>query len=70
MICLSRSDKNPFKFHEKTKVRTNFNEFNITDGKLYCLGEGEIYELEDLCKWADCQPCTLENGKTIQLDPL
>ena len=71
MICLSRSDKNPFKFDEKTKVRTNFNTFNITNGKLYCLGEGEIYELEDMCKWStDIQPCTLENGKTIELDPL
>ena len=71
MICLSRSDKNPFKFDEKTKVRTNFNTFNITNGKLYCLGEGEIYELEELCGglFAYNQPCTMENGKTIQLDP-
>ena len=64
MICLSRSDKNPFKFDEKTKVRTNFNTFNITNGKLYCLGEGEVYELEKLC-YSEIinQPCTIENGK-------
>ena len=72
MICLSRSDKNPFKFDEKTKVRTNLNTFNITNGKLYCLGEGEVYELDDLCyipEWASQQPCTMENGKIMELNP-
>ena len=70
MICLSRSDKNPFKFDEKTKVRTNLNTFNITNGKLYCQGEGEVYELEDLCYYNGRQhPCTMENGKIMQLDP-
>ena len=69
MICLSRSDKNPFKFDEKTKVRTNFNTFNITNGKLYCLGEGEVYELDDLCyNNAHDQLCTMENGKIMQLN--
>ena len=72
MICLSRSDKNPFKVDEKIKDRTNYNSLNITNGTFYCYGEGQTYELEDLCNY-DLGPseqyCTLDTGKTIQLNP-
>ena len=72
MICLSRSDKNPFKIDERIKARTNLNSLNIPNGTLYCFGEGETYKLEDLCNYKktyDDQPCTLDTGKTIQLHP-
>ena len=68
MICLSRSDKNPFKVDEKIKERTNFNSLNITNGTLYCYGEGQTYKLEDLCDAGpNDQKCTLDTGKTIQV---
>ena len=72
MICLSRSDKNLFKVDERIKERTNYNSLNITNGTLYCCGEGQTYQLEDLCNYEnnDYQPCTLDTGKTIQLNPL
>ena len=72
MICLSRSDKNPFKVDERIKERTNYNSLNITNGTLNCYGEGQTYKLEDLCNYDnkdDDQPCTLDTGKTIQLNP-
>ena len=70
MICLSRSDKNPFKVSDMIKVRTNFYSLKITNGKLYCLGEGEAYKLEDLCNYdSPSQPCTLETGEEINLNP-
>ena len=69
MICLSRSDKNPFEIDGMRKDRSNFNAFNITNGKLYCLGEGEVYELEDLCNVSGpIQLCTMKNGKIMQLN--
>ena len=73
MICLSRSDKNLFKVDERIKERTNYNSLNISHGKLYCNGEGQTYKLEDLCndeKELFDQPCTLDTGKTIQLNTL
>ena len=72
MICLSRSDKNPFKVDEKIKERTNFNSLNITNGTLYCSGEGQTFLLEDLCNFDidDLQYCTLDTGKTIALNSL
>ena len=72
MICLSRSDKNPFKVDERIKERTNYNSLNITNGTLYCFGEGETYKLEDLCNYDysdQKQYCTLYSGKTIELNP-
>ena len=71
MICLSRSDKNPFKVDERLKERTNYNSLNISHGKLYCNGGGQTYELEDLCKFGPSpdQPCKLDTGKTIELNP-
>ena len=71
MICLSRSDKNPFKVDERIKERTNFNSLNITNGTLYCFGEGQTYKLDNLCNSQndDNQPCTLDTGKIIQLNP-
>ena len=70
MICLSRSDKNLFKVDERIKERTNYNSLNISHGILYCNGGGQTYELEDLCNThSNEQPCTLDTGKTIQLNP-
>ena len=51
MICLSRSDKNPFKVDERIKERTNYNSLNISHGTLYCNGERQAYKLEDLCNY-------------------
>ena len=69
MICLSRSDKNPFKVDERIKERTNFNSLNITNGTLYCFGEGQTDKLEDLCNYENNydKTCTLDTGKTIEL---
>ena len=72
MICLSRSDKNPFKIDERIKERTNYNSLNISHGTLYCFEEGQTYKLEDLCNYEnkyDNPPCTLDTGKTTQLNP-
>ena len=69
MFCLSRSDKNLFKVDERIKERTNYNSLNISHGTLYCNGEGQTYELEDLCNYDTNQPCTFDTGKTIQLNP-
>ena len=71
MICLSRSDKNLFKVDERIKERTNYSSLNISHGKLYCYEEGQTYNLEDLCDYDndDVQYCTLDTGKTIQLNP-
>ena len=74
MICLSRSDKNLFKVDERIKERTNYNSLNISHGILYCYEEWQTYklahELEDLCNYDFFdQPCTLDTGKTIQLNP-
>ena len=70
MICLSRSDKNLFKVDERIKERTNYNSLNITNGTLYCFGEGQTYKLEDLCnRDSSSQRCTLDTGKTITLNP-
>ena len=70
MICLSRSDKNLFKVDERIKERTNYNSLNISHGILYCNGGGQTYELEDLCKYgSSAQPCLLDTGKTIELNP-
>ena len=71
MICLSRSDKNPFKVDERIKERTNYNSLNISNGILYCNGGGQTYELEDLCDDDnhDLQYCTLDTRKKIQLNP-
>ena len=72
MICLSRSDKNLFKVAERIKERTNYNSLNISHGTLYCNGGGQTYELENLCNYEnelDDQPCTLDTGKTIELNP-
>ena len=71
MICLSRSDKNPFKVDARIKERSNYNSLNITNGTLYCYG-GQTYKLEDLCNLDIQQPqyCKLDTGKTIELNPL
>ena len=70
MICLSRSDNNPFEVDERIKERTKNNSLNITNGTLNCHGEGQTYKLEDLCKDVYVQYCTLDTGKTINLNPL
>ena len=73
MICLSRSEENPVEIDIKSKVRTNFNELNITNGFLYC-GNEVRYKLENLCKHCGptCvfnHPCILKTGEEIQLHP-
>ena len=70
MICLSRSDKNPFKVDERIKERTNYNSLKISHGILYCNGGGQTYRLENVCNYLfPSQPCTLDTGKTIELNP-
>ena len=76
MICLSRTDKNPFNLENKIKVtRANFKKllYNITNDKLHCHGAEESYNLDDLCKpiQSGRQPCTMMDKETkIELNPL
>ena len=81
MICLSRTDKNPFNVESKIKVtRLNFKKllYNITNDKLHCHGEGESYNLDDICIFdtgdgdpdSARKPCTMMDKETkIELNP-
>ena len=81
MICLSRTDKDPFTLEDKAiTTRINFNNIlhNIVNGTLHCDGEGETYKLDELCKLpsftimstpSPYQFCTVSKMK-LQLNPL
>ena len=73
MLCLSRTDKNPFNVENKIKVtRVNFKTllYNITNNKIHCHGEGESYDLDDICSSTGSQPCTMMDKETkIELSP-
>ena len=81
MICLSRSDKNPFQKTNKGQLsdtRRNYNRLiqNISKEGIICFG-GESYQFEDLCYNHGLplvdklfHKCTMESGSFFILNPL
>ena len=72
-VCLSRSDAVLFQSTKKSSGRKNLQSQvkNVTETKLICHGDGESYDLKNVCKYVydKSRPCTLKNGQTLQLNP-